>query len=151
MSDQQRLRPACTYAQSDQSLCLSLAYSMNGKLVTEHHLEFLSLRGGSTGSSESALIKIPHCWKSHIMAQMLKSTHHPLIPHIPTLCVDYSLATGANSSTPVNVSFQLDKVLLSRKVTYSSADSIPYSFLLLYVPCQQLWSVHLTTLFPGQA
>ena len=27
--------------------------------------------GGCTGSSESTLIKMPHCWKSHVMAQML--------------------------------------------------------------------------------
>ena len=33
----------CAYAQSDQSLCLSLEYFMNVKLLTEHHLEFLSL------------------------------------------------------------------------------------------------------------
>ena len=68
MCDQQRLRPACTYAQSDQSLCFSLAYSMDVQLLTEHHLEFLSLKGGCTGSSESTLVKMPHCWKSHVTA-----------------------------------------------------------------------------------
>ena len=36
------------------------------KLLTEHHLEFLSLKGGCTGSSESTLVKMPHCWKSHL-------------------------------------------------------------------------------------
>ena len=40
------------------------------KLLTEHHLEFLSLKGGYTGSSESKLVKMPHCWKSHGMAQI---------------------------------------------------------------------------------
>ena len=40
------------------------------KLLTEHHLEFLSLKRGCTGSSESTHIKIPHCWKSHVMTQM---------------------------------------------------------------------------------
>ena len=30
------------------------------KLLTEHHLEFLSLKGGCTGSSESAHVKMPH-------------------------------------------------------------------------------------------
>ena len=35
------------------------------KLLTEHHLEFLSLKGGCTGSSESTHVKMPHCWKSH--------------------------------------------------------------------------------------
>ena len=41
------------------------------KLLTEHHLEFLSLKGGSTGSSESTHVKMPNCWKSHVMAQLL--------------------------------------------------------------------------------
>ena len=40
------------------------------KLLTEHHLEFLSLRGGCTGSSESTLVKMPHCWKSHVTAKL---------------------------------------------------------------------------------
>ena len=53
MYDQQMLRPACAYAQSDQSLCKLLEYSMSVKLLTEQHLEFLSLKGGYTGSSES--------------------------------------------------------------------------------------------------
>ena len=44
MCDQQRLRPACVYAQSDQSLCLSLEYSLNVKVLTEQNLEFLSLK-----------------------------------------------------------------------------------------------------------
>ena len=38
---------------------------MNVKLLTECHLVFLSLKVGCTGSSESTLIKMPHCWKSH--------------------------------------------------------------------------------------
>ena len=36
---QQRLRLACAYAQTDQSLCWSLEYSMV-KLLTEDHLGF---------------------------------------------------------------------------------------------------------------
>ena len=71
MCDQQSLRPACAYAQSDQSLCLSLEYSMIVKLLTERHLEFLSLKGGCTGSSESTLIKMSNCWKSHALAHLL--------------------------------------------------------------------------------
>ena len=41
------------------------------KLLTEHHLEFPSFKGGCTGLSESTLVKIPHCWKSHVAAHML--------------------------------------------------------------------------------
>ena len=51
-----------SYAQSDQSLCLSLEYPMDVKLLTEHHLRFLSLKGGFTGSSESTLGKMPHVY-----------------------------------------------------------------------------------------
>ena len=47
---------------------------MIAKLLTEHHLEFLSLTGGFTGSSESTLIKMPHCWKSHVLAQLYQCT-----------------------------------------------------------------------------
>ena len=39
------------------------------KLLTEHHLEFLSLKGGCRGSSGSTHVKMPHCWKSHALAQ----------------------------------------------------------------------------------
>ena len=55
---------------SDQSLCQSLEYSRTVKLLTEHHLDFLSLTGGYTGSSKSTLVKKPYCWKSHVVAQM---------------------------------------------------------------------------------
>ena len=72
MCDQQSLRSACANAQSDQSLCKSLEYSVTVKLLTEHHLEFLSFKEGCTGSYESTLVKMPHCWKSHIVAQLLK-------------------------------------------------------------------------------
>ena len=41
------------------------------KLLVEYHLEFLSLKGGYRGSSESTLVKMPHCWKSHVVAHIL--------------------------------------------------------------------------------
>ena len=43
---------------------------MTVKLQTERHLEFLSITGGCTGSCESTLVKMPHCWKSHVVAQI---------------------------------------------------------------------------------
>ena len=49
---------------------------MTVKLLPEHHLEFLSFKGGCTGSSESTLVKMPHCWKSHVVA------HLPLLPTV---------------------------------------------------------------------
>ena len=41
--------------------------SMTVKLLTEHNLEFLSLKGGW---SESTLVKMPHCW-NHVAAHIL--------------------------------------------------------------------------------
>ena len=43
---------------------------MSVKLLTEQNLKFLSLKGGCTGSSESTLVKMPHCWKSHVVARI---------------------------------------------------------------------------------
>ena len=39
---------------------------MTLRLLTEHQLEFLSLKGGYTGSSESTLVKMPHCCMSRL-------------------------------------------------------------------------------------
>ena len=47
MCAQQRLRPACAFAQTDQSICLSHIYSIRIKLLIELNLEFLSLTGGA--------------------------------------------------------------------------------------------------------
>ena len=43
---------------------------MNVMLLTEHHLEFLSLKGGCTALYKCTLIKIPHSWKSHVTAHI---------------------------------------------------------------------------------
>ena len=42
------------------------------KLLTEHRLECLTLEEGCRGSSEYTHVKIPHCWKSHSLAQMIE-------------------------------------------------------------------------------
>ena len=69
--DKQGLRSACAYTQSDQSLCLSLEYSISSKLLTEQYLEFLSLKGGCKGWSEPTLVKMQLCWKSHATAHLI--------------------------------------------------------------------------------
>ena len=43
------------------------------KLLTERHLEFLSLKGGCRGSSESTLVKMSNCWKSHALAHIIRA------------------------------------------------------------------------------
>ena len=49
---------------------------MSVKVLTEHHLEFLSLKGGCTGSSESRLVKMPHCWKSHLTVHIFHGVNY---------------------------------------------------------------------------
>ena len=49
---------------------------MIAKLLTEHHLEFLSLKGGSLGSMESTLVKMSICWKSMPRLIMFKFNFH---------------------------------------------------------------------------
>ena len=49
---------------------MSLEYSVTVKLLTEYHLDVLSLKEGYTGLSESTLVKMPHCWKSHVTAHL---------------------------------------------------------------------------------
>ena len=68
---------------------------MSVKLLTKHHLEFLSLKGDRTGSSESILVKMPHCWKSHVTA-------HIFIVGIPVIIIE--------------------PIILSRTITYSIVD-----------------------------
>ena len=45
------------------------------KLLTEHHLEFLSLKGGCTGSSESTLVKM-----------LIVGNHMP-----PLICLNFAV------------------------------------------------------------
>ena len=52
------------------SLRYSLEISMSVKLLTEHYLEFQSLKLGRTDASESTLVKMPHCWKSYVATHM---------------------------------------------------------------------------------
>ena len=95
-NNQQSLRSACAYAQSDQSLCSSLEYSMIVKLPTKHYLEFLSLKGGCRGPSEFKHVKMPHCWKSHAAAQM----------H----CIFCDLVKANTSVIPVDTMTKLKKI-----------------------------------------
>ena len=65
MCDQQRLRPACAYAQYDLSICKSLEYSMNVQLLAEQHLEFLSLKGAAQADLSLHLSK-GHIVRNHM-------------------------------------------------------------------------------------
>ena len=61
---------------------------MTVKLLTEHHLEFLRLKGGCTCSSESMSAKMPHCWESHVGLIYIKIDRSPVVLELVTLCND---------------------------------------------------------------
>ena len=61
------------YAQSDQSLCLSLEYSMTPRLLTEQHLEFLSLKGGC-----KARMRL-HMSKCHIVGNNMSRLNYSIL------------------------------------------------------------------------
>ena len=44
------------------------------KLLTEHHLEFLSLSGGFRGPTESIFVKMSNCWESLAAAHRTTSS-----------------------------------------------------------------------------
>ena len=46
---------------------------MSVKLLTEHCLESVSLKGGRTGSSASTLVKMPHCVAAQFMIYWLRA------------------------------------------------------------------------------
>ena len=46
---------------------------MSVKLLTEHRLEFVSLKGGCTGSSESTLVRMPQCVAAQFMIYWLRA------------------------------------------------------------------------------
>ena len=64
MCDQQRLRPACAYAQSGRGLCFLHKCSMTVTLLTKSS-DISKLNGGCKGMSEYTHVKTPHKWNSH--------------------------------------------------------------------------------------
>ena len=62
------------------------------KLLTEHHLDFLSLKGGCRGLSESTLVKMSGCGKEHVTTHVMFNTDTNQVPgeHCVT-CFPYSM------------------------------------------------------------
>ena len=68
------------------------------KLLTEHRLEYLSLKGGCRSSSESTLVKMSNCWKSHATTYIFRKD----VMLFLTLCrlENPKIGTLANSEDP---------------------------------------------------
>ena len=75
MCDQQRLRSACAYAQSDQSLSKSLEYSMTAKLLTVKNLEFLSLTFVRVYTCQNATLLEITCHGSKVFVKHCAHCH----------------------------------------------------------------------------
>ena len=97
---------------------------MNIKLLTEHHFEFLSLKRGCTGSSESTLFKIPHCWKSHVAAQIdfLLSRCCECSSPIPHGAVVWSAVCDCGISCSYSLTFRSIPMLV---ITVTEKNTLP--------------------------
>ena len=72
---------------------------MSVKLLTEHRLEFVSLKGGYTGSSESTLVKMSHCVAAQFMIYWLRAYVYD------TLGAFISRRKGKNQTSTTNLVF----------------------------------------------
>ena len=72
---------------------------MSVKLLTEHRLEFVSLKGGCSGSSESTLVRMPHCVAAQFMIYWLRADAHD------TLGTFIFQIKGKNQTSTTNLVF----------------------------------------------
>ena len=92
---------------------------MTVKLLTEHHLEFLSKKKkkGCTGSSKSTLVKMPHCWKSHVAAHffILKERRLTRTCLLPMTCIIFP--THKQTGDKPSVLFMEHRRIVQTKVS----------------------------------
>ena len=86
MGHDERFQTMCyecvnAYAQSDQSLCLSLEYSMTLGLLKKTSFGVSKLKRSCTSLSESTFGKMPHCWKSCLDLYTNIDTNSICLPH----------------------------------------------------------------------
>ena len=78
------------------------------KLLTYHRLEFLSLKGGCTESCESTVVKMPHCWKSHVTAHIFHYGHivYYMSQHMRTWYLSHMQGTQIYNQATTKLAFQ---------------------------------------------
>ena len=89
---------------------------MTVKLLAEHDLELLDLTGDCTGWSESTLVKLSHCWKSRVTAQLYFCRSYCLTSsyNIVWFLFDYNgIVSGGAMYTVCKAPMWLSKILLS--------------------------------------
>ena len=99
---------------------------MTVKLLKEHYFEFLGLKGGCTGSSESTLVKMPHCWNYYVMAQLYSwsithynSQHGHLDTRSKSQCNSWLLLKHCSASTCI-----CQIVFINKMPSYLSVTSV---------------------------
>ena len=109
------------------------------KLLTEYHLGLVSLKGGCTGSFETTLVKMPHCWKSHVTTQMIQmilttvvySSASPwygdTINAVTSACCSY--CSTLTSDSPPSSSTHLETIISKHvKLINTGAATSAYTF-----------------------
>ena len=94
-------------------------------LLSDRHLEFLSLRGGCAGSSGSAFVRVPHCQKSHATAHMY--VHFTLKCDILVACLLWKQVLSLLTSILVCLMKPKETIFHSFNVNYLSMFIIFFS------------------------
>ena len=127
--------------QSDQSICKSLEYSMTVNLLTEHHFEFLGLKVGCTGSSESIHVKIQHRWKPHVAAhfhmQLSIGYRDLYLYQIFHLC-PHCMCTRSESSDFCAIYTKVPLTASSQSLTFMLLYILPIHLILCFILCLNL-------------
>ena len=92
------------------------------KLLIELNLVFLSLTGGCTGSSESTLVKMAHCWKSHVTVQIFLNTG-PRMQSVTCLATDTCLT--ADPGVPSLIAARSHTFMEIDREIFSTVISLP--------------------------
>ena len=116
---------------------------MTVKLLIEHHLEFLSLKRGCTGSSESINVKMPHRWKSHFVAHLLTWYFGLIAKETGALshCLVYSLSIGRGGGggkvSPISIDIRYSFKYFEQCIEQSCESQEPH--LILKKTISKVW------------
>ena len=96
---------------------------MTIKLLIKQHFDFLSLTRGCIGSSESTHVKISHCWKSHVTAQIPGRVAQSVTCLATDACL--TAVPGVASSIPArsHTFVEIGHEIISTVILLPSADS----------------------------
>ena len=100
---------------------------MIDKLLKEHHLECLSSKGGCRGSSESTHVKMPHCRKSHALAQFQFYTDVVKIASVKVIPIAFVYTSIKITVTPLYLYHACIQKHLGNHVYISIAEQCLYT------------------------